>query len=48
MSYWQADGYLAGVRASGALARLPAEERQRWERLWSDVAGMLRRVSEPK
>src|SRR5690349_1541100 len=37
MRHWQADGSLAGVRARDALARLPDEERERWERLWSDV-----------
>ena len=31
-----------------ALARLPDEERKQWERFWSNVDAMLRRVSEPK
>jgi hypothetical protein len=44
----QTDGDLAGVHARDALARLPDEERMQWERLWSDVDGLLRRVSEPK
>jgi serine/threonine-protein kinase len=46
MRHWQTDGDLAGVRAKGALARLPDEERKQWERLWSDVDALLRRVSQ--
>ena len=45
---WQGDPDLAGVRAKDALAGLPDEERQRWERLWSDVDALLRRVSAPE
>jgi tetratricopeptide (TPR) repeat protein len=45
---WQADASLGGVRGQDALARLPVEERKRWERLWSDVDALLRRVSAPK
>jgi hypothetical protein len=45
---WQTDGDLAGVRARDALARLPNEERKQWDRFWSDVDTLLRRVSQPK
>jgi tetratricopeptide (TPR) repeat protein len=45
---WQGDPDLAGVRAGDAFARLPDEERQRWERLWSDVDALLRRASAPQ
>jgi hypothetical protein len=38
----------AGIRARDALARLPVEERKQWERLWSDVDALLRRVSQPE
>jgi eukaryotic-like serine/threonine-protein kinase len=48
LELWQADPDLAGVRARDALARLPDEERERWERLWSDVGALLRRVSVPE
>ena len=48
MRHWQTDGDLAGVRARDALARLPDEEREQWERLWSDVDALLRRVSQPE
>jgi serine/threonine-protein kinase len=44
----QTDGDLAGLRAKVSLARLPDEERQQWERFWSDVDALLLRVSEPK
>jgi eukaryotic-like serine/threonine-protein kinase len=39
------DPDLAGVRAKDALARLPKEERERWERLWSDLDTLRRRLS---
>jgi hypothetical protein len=42
LRHGQTDGDLAGVRAQEALARLPDEERVQWERLWSDVAALLR------
>jgi hypothetical protein len=48
LQLWQGEPDLAGVRAKEALARLPDEERQRWERLWSDVDALLRRVSAPE
>jgi serine/threonine-protein kinase len=48
MRDWQTDGDLAGVRAPDALARLPDEERQQWEKLWSDVDALLRRAGEPE
>ncbi len=48
MRHSQTDGDLAGVRAKDSLARLPDEERQQWERFWSDVDALLLRVSEPK
>ena len=48
LRHGQTDGDLAGVRAQEALARLPDEERVQWERLWSDVAALLRRVSQPQ
>ena len=47
LQLWQGDPDLAGVRAKDALARLPDEEREQWERLWSDVEELLRRVSPP-
>jgi serine/threonine-protein kinase len=48
LQLWQGDTDLAGVRANDALARLPDEEREWWERLWSDVGALLRRMSVPE
>jgi superkiller protein 3 len=42
---WRSDPDLACVRDADALARLPAEERQQWKKLWSDVDALLRRIS---
>ena len=48
MRHLRIDGDLAGVRDKDALARLADEERVQWERLWSDVDALLRRVSQPE
>jgi serine/threonine-protein kinase len=48
LQLWQGDPDLAGVRAKDILARLPDEERERWERLWSDVDALVRRVTVPE
>jgi hypothetical protein len=48
LRFWRGDPDLAGVRAKDALARLPDEEREQWERLWSDVDALLHRVSVPE
>jgi hypothetical protein len=48
MRHWRIEGDLAGVRDKDALARLADEERVQWERLWSDVDALLRRVSQPE
>jgi serine/threonine-protein kinase len=45
MRLWLADGSFAGVRYRDAVARLPQEERQAWDKLWSDVEALLRRSS---
>jgi hypothetical protein len=47
LQIWWGDADLAGVHDTDALARLPPEERQQWERLWSDVEALLRRASVP-
>jgi serine/threonine-protein kinase len=41
----QSDPDLAGVRDKAELGLLPNEEREQWERLWSDLDALLRRVS---
>jgi serine/threonine-protein kinase len=43
LRHWQTDADLAGVREPAELARLPAEERQTWQKLWADVDALLKR-----
>jgi serine/threonine-protein kinase len=40
MQHWQGDPDLAGVRDEKELARLPAEERASWTKLWAEVAAL--------
>jgi tetratricopeptide (TPR) repeat protein len=40
MRHWQADADLASVRDKAALAKLPEDERRKWQKLWADVAGL--------
>jgi Tfp pilus assembly protein PilF len=42
---WQRSPSLAGVRDPPALAELPAEEREAWQRLWQAVAAVLARIT---
>jgi serine/threonine-protein kinase len=48
MQQWRGDPDLAGVRAKDALGKLGDEERERWERLWSDADALQRRASAPE
>jgi superkiller protein 3 len=48
LRHWCADADLAGVRDKSALDKLPAGERDAWRKLWADVDGLLKRVSEKK
>jgi tetratricopeptide (TPR) repeat protein len=48
LAHWQQDPDLAGVRGREALAALPAEERAQWEKLWAEVADLLRRLDAAK
>jgi tetratricopeptide (TPR) repeat protein/tRNA A-37 threonylcarbamoyl transferase component Bud32 len=41
LSSWQTDPALASVRDGAALTKLPAAERQQWQRFWADVAALL-------
>jgi serine/threonine-protein kinase len=41
LSPWQTDPALADVRDSEALAKMPAAEREEWQRLWAEVATLL-------
>jgi tetratricopeptide (TPR) repeat protein/serine/threonine protein kinase len=46
LKHWQVDPDLAGVREADALAQLPDAERQPWQKLWQDVADILKRAQE--
>jgi superkiller protein 3 len=46
LTRWQKDFDLAGLRAKAALDKLPAAERDAWQRLWADVAALLQRAQE--
>src|SRR5262249_14837829 len=41
---WLADADCAVVRGPEALAKLPEAERQPWQKLWNDVADLLKRA----
>jgi hypothetical protein len=45
--HWQKDAELACIRERAALASLSAEERQACERLWADVAALLKKAETP-
>lgn len=44
MQHWQSDPDFAGVCGSQELTNLPEAERQPWEKLWADVADLLRQA----
>jgi serine/threonine-protein kinase len=44
LRHWQQDGDLAGIRDKAALAKLPPEERAGYERLWADVAALVKKA----
>jgi superkiller protein 3 len=47
MQHWQKDTDLAGIRDEAALAKLQHEERAACERLWADVAALLKKAETP-
>src|SRR5262249_34085649 len=44
---WQKDTDLASLRDQAALARLPAQEREAFTRLWADVAALVKKAEAP-
>ena len=44
MRNWEHDTDFNGLRGAEALAKLPADERADWQRLWDDVATLRRRA----
>jgi serine/threonine-protein kinase len=47
LQLFQQDSDLAGFRNKDALAKLPAEERAAWEKLWADVADLRKKSEAP-
>jgi hypothetical protein len=48
LRHWQSDPDLAGLRDAEALKALSTEERQACERLWADVATVLKEAAEKR
>jgi hypothetical protein len=48
LQHWQAEPDLAGVREKAGLAKLPAVEREAWEKFWADVEALRKRARETK
>jgi hypothetical protein len=48
LKHWQGDKDLVGVRDRDALARLLPEERAAWEKLWAEVAELLKKAESGK
>jgi hypothetical protein len=46
LKHWQKDTDLAGLRDATALAMLPTDERAACERLWADVAALLKKAED--
>jgi tetratricopeptide (TPR) repeat protein len=46
LQHWQKDPDLASLRDKAALDKLPAAERDAWQRLWADVDALLKRTQE--
>jgi hypothetical protein len=40
LQHWLVDADLDGVRGAEAIAKLPAEEREGWTKLWADVEAL--------
>jgi len=47
LRHWQQDSDLAGIRDKDALGKLPPEERAACEKLWADVAALLKQAEAP-
>jgi tetratricopeptide (TPR) repeat protein len=48
LRHWQRDTDLASVRDKEALARLPEAERAKWQKLWAEVAVLLKKAEAKK
>jgi serine/threonine protein kinase/tetratricopeptide (TPR) repeat protein len=47
MQHWQQDKDFDGVRDSAALTKLPAAERQDWQKLWAEVDQLRKEATKP-
>jgi eukaryotic-like serine/threonine-protein kinase len=47
LRHWQKDTDLTGLRDAAALAKLPEAEREACQKLWADVAALLKRAGKP-
>jgi hypothetical protein len=45
LKHWQMDSGLAGIRDATALAKRVAEDRAACEKLWADVAALLKKAN---
>jgi tetratricopeptide (TPR) repeat protein len=48
MNLWLSDPNLAGVRDDQWLAKLPADEREQWQKFWSEVRSLRDRTAPPE
>ena len=48
MNHWLGDADLAGVRDDRWLAKLPADEREQWRKLWREVRSLRDRTAPRK
>jgi hypothetical protein len=46
MQRWLTDAQLDGVCDAEATARLPAEERERWAKLWAEAEALWKKIQE--
>jgi hypothetical protein len=48
LEYWQTEPDLAGIRDPDALAKVPADERDSFTELWTDVAALRKQAEASK
>lgn len=48
LTHWRAETDLTGVHHKDALAKMPEDERAKWQELWGEVGGLLKRVGDKK
>jgi hypothetical protein len=44
LQVWKTNPQLAGVRGADAITKLPADEREAWQKFWSEVEALLKQV----